>query len=1046
MRIHRIHIDGFGRFADRSLGPFDRLVTIFHGLNEAGKSTLLEFIRRLLFGFPDGRSSQNPYPPLAGGRHGGQMTVIDQAGKRYAVRRYQGSKGGPVTITGGRGETLAPTTLEQLLGHHSRDIFQNIFAFTLDDLHSEKLLSDDRVNSQIYSAGMGAAKLPNALKVLNEDKDKLFLKGGSKHAIYDAASKLDEIDSSLGAVADHAADYGRLTGELEEVEMSLQERNSKRRSCQKQLDRQKQLANAWSDWNDLNEVERQLSELSVIDDFPVNGVNRLETMEERIRTAHREWESAGRDVTEAEAKSAAPVEHETILDRSADIRKLEQGRTSFDSSDRDLPKRKTELERYESDLAVTLKDLGADWDKSRLENFDLSLVVREEISQYQERLREGREEIDRCKSTLNQDETALQEAVEAENTAQREIDSAASPELDAGQIKQRRNLIRAARYRLAEIDRRREEISNLQSQIDSLENISPPRGGPGGTRMVAAIALVAGIAFLTAGSILGGSVLPVGITAGIVLIGIAACLFFLGRPFRGEQAESPIAASLRKSRSKAKAKLERLQSTLEQEAAPLGLETIDETSLIAAEGSLDDQQERIRQWDRLSEAFGSAKNLTEQRKSRVERSREAVEEAKRALESVEAEWRQWLADRGLRETFLPETAGELRGKVESGLNQLRDLKSQRQRIDAIQKDIDDYVAIAAPLASNFGVALNRNDLRSVAAAAENLVDLHGDVQEKSRRRTAAQTDLEEAKRRLQERESSLQKTKDEMKSLLQSGAAADTEDFRKRGETYRRRVELEEKKRDIRARLQRLSGPGEQFESLLKTLRETDLQAIEHEALRVEEERGAVDAQIESLSAKRGSIQSDLRNLTGEEESSKLRADRQRLLQEMRGHAREWAVLTIAENLLNEARRKFEKERQPEVVRSAASFFKDITEGRYEKVFSPLGKSEIHVTDSTGNAKQPSELSRGTREQLFLSLRFGLVRDLGRRAEPLPVIVDEALVNFDPRRGLRAASAFVDLAQTNQVLVFTCHRQIVDWFVSAASERGAQEPEVIPIE
>ena len=140
----------------------------------------------------------------------------------------------------------------------------------------------------------------------------------------------------------------------------------------------------------------------------------------------------------------------------------------------------------------------------------------------------------------------------------------------------------------------------------------------------------------------------------------------------------------------------------------------------------------------------------------------------------------------------------------------------------------------------------------------------------------------------------------------------------------------------------------------------------------------------------------------------------------MRGYAREWAVRAIAENLLNEARLKFEKERQPEVVRNAASFFKDITDGRYEKgVFSRSGGSEIRVTDFTGNAKRPSELSRGTREQLFLSLRFGLIRDLGRRSERLPVIVDEALVNFDPHRGLRAASAFVDLAQTNQVLVFT---------------------------
>ena len=90
-------------------------------------------------------------------------------------------------------------------------------------------------------------------------------------------------------------------------------------------------------------------------------------------------------------------------------------------------------------------------------------------------------------------------------------------------------------------------------------------------------------------------------------------------------------------------------------------------------------------------------------------------------------------------------------------------------------------------------------------------------------------------------------------------------------------------------------------------------------------------------------------------------------------------------------------------------------------------------------------MSRGTREQLFLTLRFGLVRDVGQRAERLPVIVDEALVNFDPVRGLRAAGAFMDLAQTNQVLVFTCHPQIVDQFVDAASERGAQPPEIIEI-
>ena len=70
-------------------------------------------------------------------------------------------------------------------------------------------------------------------------------------------------------------------------------------------------------------------------------------------------------MTEAEAKADLSVERETVLNRSADIRRLEQGRTSFDSSVRDLPKRKTEIREYENDLAATLKELGADWDQAR---------------------------------------------------------------------------------------------------------------------------------------------------------------------------------------------------------------------------------------------------------------------------------------------------------------------------------------------------------------------------------------------------------------------------------------------------------------------------------------------------------------------------------------------------------------------------------------------------------------------------------------------------------------------------------------------------------
>lgn len=90
------------------------------------------------------------------------------------------------------------------------------------------------------------------------------------------------------------------------------------------------------------------------------------------------------------------------------------------------------------------------------------------------------------------------------------------------------------------------------------------------------------------------------------------------------------------------------------------------------------------------------------------------------------------------------------------------------------------------------------------------------------------------------------------------------------------------------------------------------------------------------------------------------------------------------------------------------------------------------MEDTLGRRRAPEHLSRATREQLYLALRFGLVREFGQREEPLPVIVDEVLVNFDPQRARAAAEAFAQLAHETQVMVFTCHPWIAELFCSVA--------------
>ena len=985
MRIRDLHIEGFGRFADWRRGPFERPVTLFRGNNEAGKSTLLEFIRRLLFGFPANVGAVNPYPPLDGGRHGGRLTLVSEAGEAVVVERFKGAGGG-LRLTDPNGATLPNAELQRLLGHHTQAVFQSVFAFTLDELHDEALLNDDQVNSQIYSAGMGADNLPKALKTLNDEKRALFLQGGRRHKIYDLAEELNPIDDALSNVEENAQNYRCLSDQLGAIKAELKALNNRDQDNKAQLAQQDLLENAWPSWNDLHEAERELSLVPAIDNFPADGVNRLDVLEDRVRTAQQEYNSSEDAVETARNQAEVSIEHESILDYASKLDRLQQGLTSFANDIHDLPQRQAELRQQENALTETLRDLGPDWNEERLESFDLSLVVREQISRQADGLQEAERQLEGCRATLAQDHRLLEESVTAQQAAQSNLDAAPSPAIDQEQIGQRRVALRQMQSWLTKINAIEARASDLQAQLDGIEMPAMPKERQKGGLAVSIVAFFIGLAFLAGGAALGDAALFMGIVAGVVLICVAAYLFLSRKSWVQRPAESPLAAPIRESLRKAEADLQRLRSALAQEAEPFHLEVVDDAALRAAEDMVNAAEVQLRERASRTEALGQATRLAGNRRNQEKQSREAVEQAEAILQNSKANWRAWLAERHLPEDFLPATIGELRGKVDLGKIQLRTLQGSRAQIDATQGSIDQYVSDAEQLAVKFGLAIDRNDLHTAATAVHQLVDLRN------------------------------------------------------------LRVGLEQRKSEALSRLQHLSGPGQPLEELKERLAQTNLPAIQEQKHRLDQESQEINQRIQGLAEQRGSTQTQLDQLIGEEESSKLRTESHRIVEAMRGHARAWTVRTVAENLLKEAQAKFERERQPGVLLDAQNFFRNITGGRYERVFSPLGQQEIRVAGPDGHIKQPNELSRGTREQLFLSLRFGLIRELGQRSEPQPVILDDALVNFDPRRGKKAAGAFLDLAKTNQVLVFTCHPQIVEWFNEAAESKGAEPPEIIDIE
>ena len=143
--------------------------------------------------------------------------------------------------------------------------------------------------------------------------------------------------------------------------------------------------------------------------------------------------------------------------------------------------------------------------------------------------------------------------------------------------------------------------------------------------------------------------------------------------------------------------------------------------------------------------------------------------------------------------------------------------------------------------------------------------------------------------------------------------------------------------------------------------------------------------------------------------------------------------LQLALALLARARRRFEEEQQPRVIQLASEHFAALTHGRYRRVFLPAGGSrELRVSGARGE-KGPEQLSRGTREQLYLAFRLAVIQDFGETRGALPLIVDDILVNFDLGRTRGALELFARLAERHQVIAFTCHA----WLRELFEQKGA---------
>ena len=115
-------------------------------------------------------------------------------------------------------------------------------------------------------------------------------------------------------------------------------------------------------------------------------------------------------------------------------------------------------------------------------------------------------------------------------------------------------------------------------------------------------------------------------------------------------------------------------------------------------------------------------------------------------------------------------------------------------------------------------------------------------------------------------------------------------------------------------------------------------------------------------------------------------------------------------------------ERFPKMLITAKEYLRLLTNNRYNNI--EIGK-KITVTRFDGKKLAVEYLSRGTSEQLYFALKLAFVEQIKDQIN-LPILIDDSFVNFDDQRINEIEKLLQTIAQSNQVLIFTAQKSLVD--------------------
>lgn len=1054
MWIEEIFIDRFGGVSHFPLSGLTPGLNVVLGPNEAGKSTLLEFIRSIFFGFKrkSVKPEDNTYQTPDGSLRRGRLLVRTSQGERLRLERSEQTrrKEGVLTITDEQGNLLTEDALPIFRLGMERGFFEVLFAFDLEMIHR---LDRDSLRSKIIGTALGSAAV-NPLEVLKQVTQRLngLEKKSSKDetSLHGISVQLGHVSQQLKALREMPRRYTELKDQFESVQERREEIAGQVRQTQSQFEKINMLLGKEWECTRLTAIEPRITALEDARDFPVNGEPDLDRLLEKRSGLVENDKELVSELAHLRQRVEQICPDQVLLTHSDAIRVLARQAQVLTLRPVELAKLRAEIDSAGRNLDAAVAELGAGWDLERVAASDPSLVLDDTISRFADSWKVEREEIHALEQSLDtvaETYRRIEAKISLGRRAIEELGPSCEGFLTAlqrnllAEWKERNNAAAHMRDRLSDknaaLERLSKESERLQQTYESLDTQRGRELSWVLVSVLAALLACAGVGICVAAQGSAGLNPWVLVASGVGLEVLAPLLILWNLlavyetrasvSSQGERLSQEVGrilgeiADVAREQSEIVAAIRDAKRRMREITADvLDDPDADRGAVLAAEALSIAAEEAVRRRQSVEDAFLSAQQDLEGELRRRSQVQDGLARAKERFNNLHDEWKRLLADKGLDEGMEPETARELVRRLSTLKKEQRNLTERETTLVALMDEWAEFTGNVQTVGQKMGMPADANISPLDVVARWNQAEQEARDAEASRKTVRER--LEDVEARLLREQEKIVETDKELAALLHAAGASDVGSFRELAVRHAAYQDLDRERQSLVGTL--VAGLKRADEASMRDLIQGQDWAKNQataEVLQADLER--LREESEELAKQSGRLGQAIATLEAEEETEALTAEKERLVACLQEKAREWIVLRLASELLERTIRLYESQKQPKVMERCSALFKDITAGAFTAVRVPMDGAGIRVERADGSTVLQGVLSRGTLEQLYLCLRLAHLDVYHRVESTVPLVMDDVLVNFDPERAARTAHILAKFAEDTgiQVLFFTCH-------------------------